>query len=331
MSGRELKVLPDHEVYTDTVNIYLPAIMARFPDREDNLALYKLAAANAWAQIALGTLDPDIDPAACSATRFPVVPPGGPTWKLFRPLPRPTARTRPLHGHRILQDRIFPDEGAARADEAGGGDQAGALPGTAAALRIVRAIGLCGRPVAVLPGGKDQGGTGKRVTAALASLYGVQYESGPGESIRLLFEFYDAASALPGEYVPAPRRSSSPASGRRRWPSRLAALRQDRQKRLEAIITKIMTMPDLVLPPRADAAHGHAQPEIEAGPGVSADQRQAYRDGRGLRSLIEEKGGIPGGILVKGSEMGGESPITLADSSRNRTEQRAGRREPATG
>ncbi|MFN3595418.1 MAG: nitric oxide reductase activation protein, partial [Thiobacillaceae bacterium] len=64
LAGRRLKLELGEAVYTDGERIFLPAIIARFPGRDDNFKLAKASVALLWAQTRFGTLRADIE-AAC--------------------------------------------------------------------------------------------------------------------------------------------------------------------------------------------------------------------------------------------------------------------------
>ncbi len=55
LSGRNLKIVPDMEVYTDTDTLFLPSRISLFASRADNHSLYKAIAAHLWAQTWFGT------------------------------------------------------------------------------------------------------------------------------------------------------------------------------------------------------------------------------------------------------------------------------------
>ena len=60
LAGRELKLEPAEEVYTDTHLLYLPRRMSLFAERDDNFRLYKAMAAHLWAQTWFGTFRVDL-------------------------------------------------------------------------------------------------------------------------------------------------------------------------------------------------------------------------------------------------------------------------------
>jgi len=55
LSGRPLKLESSDDLYTDTSTLYLPARVARLPEREQNFRLYKAMAAHQWAQTYYGS------------------------------------------------------------------------------------------------------------------------------------------------------------------------------------------------------------------------------------------------------------------------------------
>ncbi len=60
ISGRDLGISTDTEAYTDTQGVYFPPTLGRYAGMEQDILLYLLMAAYQWAQIALGTLTPDL-------------------------------------------------------------------------------------------------------------------------------------------------------------------------------------------------------------------------------------------------------------------------------
>ncbi len=61
LAGRTLKLEAAEQIYTDTNVLYLPPQLSLFPQREDNLRLYKALAAHLWAQCWYGTFRPELD------------------------------------------------------------------------------------------------------------------------------------------------------------------------------------------------------------------------------------------------------------------------------
>ena len=61
MSGMDIKIAPDNELYTDTGTVFLPPVIGVYDEVDKNFLLYKLMAVHQWAQISLGTLTPAAD------------------------------------------------------------------------------------------------------------------------------------------------------------------------------------------------------------------------------------------------------------------------------
>jgi nitric oxide reductase NorD protein len=55
LNGRNLAIAVGEQVYTDTETLYLPGVIGRLPDKEDNFRLYKAMAVHQWAQNWYGT------------------------------------------------------------------------------------------------------------------------------------------------------------------------------------------------------------------------------------------------------------------------------------
>lgn len=314
MSGRELKIVPDQETYTDTGSIYLPAAFNRFRDREKNFVLYKLAAAHAWAQVALDTLTPDVDRRIITA-RFSNYPPGGfDIENFFNLFPE---RQLSLDLYTIIE--AFRAEYFLMKELPGLMKQASAIKN--AFYHERQQISVLSEKTAFVEGlwqyflgGKIKGAQATRLSRAVASLFSIQYEAGPKESVKLLFDLYDTAVALPGRYTPRPLPLFIARIRPEKISARLQELRVIHRKKLESIIAKLIEMPDFF--PQEHRA------EKEHSPGFPFEPSKEYLLIKGrlmeldeeLKSLIEEKGSIPGGILVKGSEMGGGSGFPLIEA-----------------
>jgi len=55
LSGRQLKLQQGSETYTDTESIFLPALLAQLPGKQENFMLYKAMVAMCWAQTRFGS------------------------------------------------------------------------------------------------------------------------------------------------------------------------------------------------------------------------------------------------------------------------------------
>jgi nitric oxide reductase NorD protein len=314
ISGTHLKIMADEETYTDTVLIYLPAVIGRLPDRDDNFGIYKLAAANCWAQISLGSLNPVSSSMANFSCRFGACPVEGTGIEAF--FSRFPDSRLAVDLYTVIE--AFRIEYVLMKELPGLMKQAAAIKH--ALYQERQRLSTLSAQSAFVEGlwqyylaGRIKGVRAGQLTAAIAAVYGIQYETSPKESIKLLFDFYDTARELSGGYKPRP----APLFIARVRPDKVAGRLQDlqaqRKKKLEAAISKLVTLPDLPRPVRGAGAR--------PAPGIPPEPAKEYLLIKGrlveadeeLKSLVEERGGIPGGTLVKGSEMGGESPLQLSD------------------
>ena len=55
LAGRSLRIESSDEVFTDTEVLFLPALLNRYGDKQNNFTLYKLMATYLWAQTRFGT------------------------------------------------------------------------------------------------------------------------------------------------------------------------------------------------------------------------------------------------------------------------------------
>jgi nitric oxide reductase NorD protein len=313
ISGLDLKVAHDHDQYTDTVNVYFPALVDRFPERTKNILLYKLSAAYAWAQIIRGTLTLDVDVSAL-LRRFPDYPLDRPDIDTFFSLFRERGLAEDLYA--IVE--AFRLEPFLRKE----------LPGLMREARgILPALfrdrpGLEGLPEKTafvealyqnFLGNRTRGtppGVYRDAVKRLRSLArGAEVEEG----IDTLLHLYDAATGLAGVYEP---RQPLPFFGRiqpGKVSRALQELREARRTKLEVLVTKLIDLPEIG--PRERPAAEPAAPERVPEPGkeyLLIKGRLVELD-EDLKEVIEKRGGVPGGILVKGSEMGGGSPVSLTD------------------
>ncbi|MFZ5998736.1 MAG: nitric oxide reductase activation protein NorD [Nitrospirota bacterium] len=295
VSGRELKIAPDKNSFTDTSTIYLPSMIDRFEEPGHNFLLYKLTAVHKWAQIVCGTLTPDEE---LLRTHMPEN--GRPDIEsFFRRFPE---KNLAIDLYTILE--------ALRLERFLGNE----LPGLMRAAEPIKAALFEGRePLSNLP----------QKTAFVEGLYRYylkktvpeQLKGGedalqrlkqahtPSESLRLLADFYRIAERLDGDY----KSLDMPILGTikpERVSFRLRAEREARKKRLEGIIRRLLTMPELEPPRRTPSEEAHCerapQPERDY---LLIKGRMIELDSE-LRELIEELGDIHGGILVKGSDIG---------------------------
>jgi nitric oxide reductase NorD protein len=313
VSGQDLKVAPDHDQYTDTVTVYFPSLVDRFPERAKNVFLYKLSAAYAWAQISQGTLTLDVDVSALRR-RFPDYLPDLPDIDAFFS----------LFPERNLAVDLFTIVEAFRLEpfllkelpglmrEAGGvlpvlfRDRPGldGLPEKTAFVEALYQAFLGKRTRGTPPGAYHD---------AVRKLRALDKGAGVEEGIDTLIYLYGAAASLAGVYEP---RQPLPFFGTIRPEKISRALHEQRQARrtkLEALVTKLIDLP------QAGPRERPAAEPVSRERGPEPEKEYLLIKGRlvemdeELKEVIEKRGGVPGGILVKGSEMGGGSPVSLTD------------------
>ncbi len=312
MSGRELKIGQDDQIYTDTVTLYLPGSVKRFAERQDNFLLYKLSAAYAWAQLSLGTLTADVDIKRMTSrfSNYPLDRIG--IDALLNLFPE---RDLSLDLYTIIDS--FRIDAFLRQELPGLMKEAAEIKN--ALYQERQKIGLLSEKAAFVEGlwqfclaGKTKGPAPPFLMKAIAALSGLQPEHGPEESVRLLFDFYDVATSLSGEYTSPP----VPLFMGKIRPEKISARRNElkdgHRKKLESIITKLTEIPDLI-PERHPDKNGSPAPLLEPSKEYLLIKGKLLKLDEELKSIIEEKGGIPGSTLIKGSDMGAGILFTLVD------------------
>jgi nitric oxide reductase NorD protein len=308
LSGLDLKIAPAGTAHTDTATLYLPAAVNACDKADDNFLLYKLMSVHLWAQIAGGSLVPDgkllgefapgHDGPADIETLFTSFSDRAFAVDLYALLE--TFRLAPflfrelpgiMRSAEDIRQQLF--EGRP------------VLHGLSEKAALVE--GLCQTYLAGITKGTGPAALDDAIEKA--GMLGGNRDS--AESFALVRHFHDHAS---GEYVPL---APPPFFGiiRPRKVSRLLAARRNaRKKHYEGVITKLLTQPDFE-PQHSAMAKKKKMEERVAEPGqeyLLLKGRMIELDSE-LREIVDERGGIPGGILVKGSDLGATSPITLAD------------------
>jgi nitric oxide reductase NorD protein len=313
VSGLDLKVAENHDQYTDTVTVYLTPLMNRFPKRADNVLLYKLSAAYAWAQIAQGTLFLDVDLSALTRhfTDYSLDHPDlDAFFSLFPEKDLAVDLYTIIEAHRLLPflrrempgliketRSILP---ALFTDRPGLDSLSEKNAFVEALYQHFPGTGIWGVPVGAF-------------ADSLRELRFLAQGAGLEQGIDTLLRLYRTAADLAGAYEP---RQPLPFFGRIR-PEKvsrmLAELRQARREKLEALVTKLIDLPEsgprqrrFSEPvPRERATEPDREYLLIKGKLVELDAE--------LKDVIEKRGGVPGGILVKGSELEGGSPVNLTD------------------
>ncbi|RJQ56969.1 MAG: hypothetical protein C4526_00280 [Nitrospiraceae bacterium] len=310
ISGLELKIAPGQESYTDTSTIYLPPFLGKYEERDKNFLLYKLMTAFKWAQISQGTLTPDAE------TLQALIKDSGPDHPdietFFRLFPE---KELAVDLYNILE--------AVRL----GSFLERELPGLMQEARDVKKDFLKERPpLSDLPEKtafvealyqfylkEDTDKTPYGIPEALIDpVLSLRIGAPHGESMRTLIRLYDTASGLAGAYQPGSYLLLLGTIKPEEVSLHLKSERRAHKKKLEGLITKILNMPDFE-PQKAPSRRfvfreGQPEPAKEY---LLIKGRIIELD-RETKSFIEERGGIPGGIMVKGADIGGAGcPMTL--------------------
>lgn len=316
ISGLDLKISSSDESYTDTATVFLRGFEDTFEARQRNYLLYKFRIAHAWAQIACNTLTPDRD-TLDQLLKDRIL--------LYAEISHPDIAT-------FFQ--IFPEAEMAK-------DMYSilegvrlepflevALPGLMREMRTVKQELLLKRPppsdlsektafIEMLYRIYLSGGAGDPVFEQpdiVHAMLSLRTGSGLTESLKVLLRLYDICSGLAGDYRPEGLERLPGTIRPERVSHMLKAAHRAQLQRMDSMITRLIEMPDFE--PQKTMAHPSARPEQKPDP----EKEYLLIKGRvielesEMRELLEERGGIPGGIIVKGADMGGTaSPLRLTD------------------
>lgn len=311
IAGLELRISPYREAYSDTTTVFLPPTLSRFGRAEDNLLIYKILAAHLWGQIRLCTLSPD-------GTILRTLSRGAVSGhqdieSFFRPF-----RERNLAVDLYICLEAFRIEAFLMRE----------LPGLMREARMIKRIFFEDRqPVEDLPPkaavieGLIQYHLWRRVKGEppplfydlLARGFLLERAGGVESSLRAVTEFYEPLAALGDGYDSPGLPLVLPTIKPERVALNLRMQRRAKMKLLEGKLTKLINMPDLE---SVRMPSGHRMP-----PEQPLDPQKEYLLIKGklievdenLKELIDESTGVPGGVLVKGSDFGSGSPISLMD------------------
>jgi len=311
ISGLELKIALNRESYTDTSSVFLPASVDRYKERDRNYLIYKFKACLAWAQISFGTLTPQEDILGeflkGDVQRHPDI------GTFFRLFPEPE-----------LAADIYVILEAIRLEPFLEGE----LPGLMSGIQAVKRDLLTEGPLIsgltekaafmerlfqfYLRG--DAAGPPEMPGDVAGGLSSLKRGAGVSESMQVLLRLYAIAEGLEGDYRPGRSEFLLGTIRPEKVSLTLKAARRARRQRLEGTITKLLIMPEYE--PHRMPSKKAGRPEKQPEPGkeyLLIKGRTIELDSE-LRELVEERGGIPGGIIVKGADMGGAgSPVTLTD------------------
>jgi nitric oxide reductase NorD protein len=302
ISGMELKVAAGKESYTDTATVYLPTMLNFFGEFRKNFLLYKLMAVHKWAQISQGTLNPGRD-----------------TLKLFAPL---SDSVRPdiedlfgLFSRKELAVDLYNIIEAFRLESFLQRELPGLMKEAdnikKALLETRPALGSLPEKTAFVEGlcncflgGEAKEAGGEMLRIAVMRVRCIRQAHDAFGSIRLLFDLYDEAMHLKGEYKPQTPPIMIGCIKPEKVSRKLKDERDQNKKRLEGLVTNLINMSDsgLPKPPHAEAVTGERMPKPE-GDYLVIKGRVIELDAE-MKELLEEMTEIQGGILVKGSDIG---------------------------
>ncbi len=328
ISGLDLTIGTDSEPYTDTDTVYLPPVLSRSRVPQENLLLYVLMAAHKWGQIACGTLMVDLHeaPPEGPGTSGPEDDEAGPRGieALFRQFPE---RAFAVDLFSLLE--AFMLDSFLRKE----------LPGLMSKAEGLKAEIFSERPrledlsekSAFAEGiyhyylsGNSKGTAPEALAKMRDKILSLRGATDPNEIVGVLFAAYDAAKELKGDYKPQRPVFFLGTIKPERVSRRLEAKREEAMKKLEGVITKLMNMPDFE--PRRHRSDG---PAVRAKP-VRKDEEYLAIKGKivaldeEINSRIKELGGVPGGVLVKGSDVeSGSTYVTLKDLTDEEDEPQA--------
>ena len=310
ISGLALKITQGKTAHTDTTTIYLPATLSYYEEPDENFLIYKLMVVHQWALITCDSLvpgeeivrsvvkgcrnHPDIeaifrsfDSRDMAFDIFNILEAVRMKSFLARELPGLMRKAGGLN-EKIFSERPFLQT----------------LPEKSAAVEGIYQYYLRGMTRGRMPESVME------LISRAKSLAGAET---PLETFKLLFDAYEAINRLDGEYLP--RDPLFLGTIRPEKVSRLLRSRRTEiKKKYEGLINRLLSIPEYepefkpLMPKRAEEEK-KLDPSKEY---IVIKGRLIELDSE-LRNIIEERGGIPGGILVKGSDMGTGSPITLSD------------------
>jgi nitric oxide reductase NorD protein len=286
LSGRDLKVRPAEDCYTDTSAVFLPHVMNMFSSPEANFLIYKLMAAHAWAQSAFGTFHPSRDGSAEIGDFFD----GFPERRLALDLYAVLEALR-LEGFlRAELPALMEQAAGVKAALLGERPSIGGLSGKAAFVEGLYRRYLGGRPGGAVP------------PEALRAAN--EYAELERPSAALFGEVYGMASRLGGPYEPV---FPVPYLGVIK-PEKVSAALGARKRELRERLALLLSMPEYEPPDRARRRGGAPPPSASprAGRQYLLIKGRLMELDKEFREFIEEMGGMPeGAVLVDGAEVRG--------------------------
>jgi len=311
ISGMDLKIAKAGYSYTDTLTIFLPQYVNRFEEHRKNYIVYKVSAVYRWGQIVLGTLTPDGD-IICSFTgegnggrhdiasffrMFDKRELALDLYNIFethridaflcRELPGLMKEARDIK-RALYENRISTD----------------ILPERTAFVECLYQNFLCGEVTGSLPDG---------AAAVIERMNALRDSGSAEESLRLVSDVYPVVESLEGPYE---LQDISVLLGRiepEKVSRRIKEECEKNKQKIKGVISKLVNLPDYEPSPAHRAAHGKDQPGPDAAKDYLLIKGKLIEMDEDLKEVVDEEGGVPGGVLVHGTEAGGMSPVSIKD------------------
>ncbi|MBI5741244.1 MAG: hypothetical protein HZA16_11060 [Nitrospirae bacterium] len=312
ISGLDLKIAPGKESYTDTSTLFVPHSVSKYEEREKNFLLYKFMLVHKWAQMVGGTLTPDAETLSAFLTDSDAPHPDIETFfRLFPEKDLAIDLYTVIEAFRLEPFLAKELPGLMREAESMKKDflkermPLSNLTGKSALVEGLYRFYLKGDIEGPVPGVLNNAVEEVLRLGNGATLY---------ESMKTLFRLYDAATGLGGSYQPRSTLLFLGVIKPEEVSLHLKAERRARIKKLEGLITKLINMP--AFEPRKTSfqktVFSEKTPEpakeylLIKGRIIELDEE--------TKGFIENRGGIPGGIMVKGADIGGAGcPMTLTE------------------
>jgi nitric oxide reductase NorD protein len=318
ISGMDLKIAKAGYSYTDTATIFLPQYVNRFEEYRKNYIVYKVSAVYRWGQIALGTLAPDDD-----VIRSLVGAGDGGHPDIASFFGKFQRRELALDIYNILEtqriDAFLWRELPGLMKEAVDIKKAlhenristDILPRKTAFVECLYQYFLCGKVKGSVPDG----------AAAVIERMNVLKDSGSAEeSLRIVSEVYPAVESLDGPYE---LQDISVLLGRiepEKVSRRISEARERNKQKIKGVISKLMNLPDYEPSSPHRTARSKEQPRPDAEKDYLLIRGKLIEMDDDLKEVIDEQGGVPGGVLVHGAEAGGMSPVSIRELIADETE-----------
>ncbi|MGO9951013.1 MAG: nitric oxide reductase activation protein NorD [Dissulfurispiraceae bacterium] len=310
ISGLGLKIVPGKTAHTDTAAIYLPAVMNSYVARDENLFIYKLTSVHQWSRITSGTLMPDDSIISTFV-------------KKQRNHSDIESVFRTFQEREFAQDLYIILESIRCQDFL-----VAELPGLMSKADVLKKRMFEERPflkslsgITAVAEGLFQyylgDGSKGAMQGELKSIYpklkSLRRAKNPSFTFELLCDIYEAGCRIGGKYEV--RDLLFLGSIRPDKVSRLLRTKRTEKKmKYEGMINRLLSIPAIESRKKPSTSKFSAEErEVMPNEDYLVIKGKIIELDSELREIVEERQGIPGGVLVKGSDLGAGSPVTLTD------------------